>query len=440
MTVKVLKFGGSSLADGEHFHKVKEIINSEEFRRYIVASAPGKRFSDDEKVTDLLYKCFNNAKEHKDIEEIFAKVENRYTEIINDLNIDLSLKNEFKNIKTSIFHNVGCDYIISRGEYLNSLILAKYLGYDFIDAKDIIHFNENGTLNSKKTCKYVFDELKNHERAVIPGFYGSMPNGTIKTFSRGGSDITGSLVARGINADVYENWTDVSGMLMADPRIVNDPKTIEVITYKELRELSYMGATVLHEDAIFPVKEADIPINIRNTNVPQANGTMIIPKVNGIDSENIITGIAGKSGFSSINIEKDMMNAELGFGMKVLEVLNKYKVSFEHIPTGIDTMSIVVNSASVHNIKDTIISEINDVANPDSIIIEDNIAMIAIVGRNMVKYKKATARIFTVITDLEINIKFIDQGSSQLNIIIGVDENDFRPALSAIYHEFTKEE
>lgn len=440
MTLKVLKFGGSSLADGEHFRKVEEIIKSEDSRRYIVASAPGKRFPDDEKVTDLLYKCFDRAKANINIDEIFTKIENRYNEIIEDLKIDLSLQDEFENIKGSISHNVGLDYIISRGEYLNSLILAKYLGYDFVDAKDIIFFNEDGTLNSEYTSKCVFNKLENHQRAVIPGFYGTMPNGTIKTFSRGGSDITGSLVARGVNAHIYENWTDVSGMLMADPRIVDNPKTIEVITYKELRELSYMGATVLHEDAIFPVKEANIPINIRNTNVPDAKGTMIIPKVNGIDSENIITGIAGKSGFSSINIEKDMMNAELGFGMKVLEVLNRHEVSFEHIPTGIDTMSILVNSASISDNKDAIIANINEAANPDSLIIEDNIAMIAIVGRNMAKYNKATVRIFSAITNLGINIKFIDQGSSQLNIIIGVDEMDYVPALRAIYEEFTNEE
>lgn len=436
MTLKVLKFGGSSLADAEHFRKAAEIINSEESRRYIVASAPGKRHSDDEKVTDLLYKCFELASENKSIDEVFSKIESRYNNIVEDLDIDFSLDDEFEKIRTAISHHVGLDYIVSRGEYLNSMILAKYIGYEFIDAKEGIFFLEDGTLDVNTTDLRLSEILKDQEKAVIPGFYGSMPNGTIRTFSRGGSDITGSIVARAVNAHIYENWTDVSGMLMADPRHVDNPKTIDIITYKELRELSYMGATVLHEDAIFPVKKANIPINIRNTNAPEVEGTTIVPAINGDKSENVITGIAGKLGFSVINIEKDMMNAELGFGMKVLNVLNKYRISFEHIPTGIDTMSVVVSTSSLSGNKDIILTELYDTVNPDAITVEDGLGMIAVVGRGMAKARNAAVRIFSAVTDIGINIKLIDQGSSQLNIIIGVSEDDYIPALKAIYAEF----
>ena len=436
MAIKVVKFGGSSLADAKQFEKVASIIKSDPARRYVVASAPGKRSSDDIKVTDMLYDCYKLVAKKQSIDEAFAKIEDRYNQIINDLGLDFSLDEEFSRIKMSIVHHAGRDYVASRGEYLNSMILAKYLGYDFIDAETGIFFDESGKFDSKNTYETLCQIKKEHDHAVIPGFYGVMPNGTIKTFSRGGSDITGSIVARATSADIYENWTDVSGMLMADPRCVSNPKVIETITYKELRELSYMGATVMHEDAIFPVREACIPINIRNTNSPMDNGTMIVPSTNEI--KRVITGIAGKVGFSTISIEKDMMGSELGFGRKILEILEKHGVSFEHVPSGVETMSVIVSTESIDKIRDEITSAIFKAVNADSVVIEDGLALIAVVGRGMVKAKGTAARVFSSIYNAGINIKMIDQGSSELNLIIGVDECDDQATLNAIYNEFDR--
>ncbi len=436
--VKVLKFGGSSLADAEQFRKVAAIIKAQPERRYVVASAPGKRFSDDIKVTDMLYDCYKLVKQDKDIEEAFKKIEERYNGIIKDLGINFWLQPEFDKIKNAIVHHAGRDYIASRGEYLNSMILAEFIGYDFIDAEDGIFFAENGTLDTQKTNEELSAILEKHERAVIPGFYGSMPNGTIKTFSRGGSDITGSIVARAIKADIYENWTDGSGMLMADPRCVENPKVIDTITYSELRELSYMGATVMHEDAIFPVREMGIPINIRNTNSPEDSGTMIVPSVSSNKVDTVITGVAGKKGFSVIAIEKDMMNSEVGFGRRVLEVLENHDLCFEHLPSGIDTMSVIVNDEDFLDKKDAIISEIQRKTKADSISVNGGIALIAVVGRGMAGSHGTAGRIFTAIAKAGVNIRMIDQGSSELNIIIGVDESDYIKALNAIYHEFVK--
>lgn len=436
--VKVLKFGGSSLADAEQFKKVAAIIKSEPERRYVVASAPGKRYSDDIKVTDMLYDCYKLVKANQPIDEAFKLIEERYNGIIKDLGMNLWLQPEFDTIKSAIVHHAGRDYIASRGEYLNSIVLANYLGYDFIDAERGIFFKENGTLDEEKTNEELTAILANHEHAVIPGFYGVMPNGTIKTFSRGGSDITGSIVARAIKADIYENWTDVSGMLMADPRCVENPKVIETITYAELRELSYMGATVMHEDAIFPVREMGIPINIRNTNSPEDNGTMIVPSVDSNKVDTIITGVAGKKGFSVIAIEKDMMNSEVGFGRTVLEVLENHNLCFEHLPSGIDTMSVIVNDAEFLKQKDTIISEIQRRTKADSVTVNGGIALIAVVGRGMAGSKGTAGRLFKAIADGDINIRMIDQGSSELNIIVGIDEEDYVKALNAIYREFVK--
>ena len=438
MQLKVLKFGGSSLADANQFRKVAEIVHADPARRYVVPSAPGKRFKEDDKVTDLLYTCFDLALAEKDISETFEKIEERYRSIISDLGLDYSLDKEFETIRTAILHCAGRDYVASRGEYLNGLILANYLGYDFIDPQRYIFFRDNGSFDSEKTNIILSAILKQHERAVIPGFYGSMPNGTIKTFSRGGSDITGSIVARAANADVYENWTDVSGFLMADPRLVDNPKIIETITYKELRELSYMGATVLHEEAIFPVRYAGIPINIRNTNKPEEKGTMIVSSASDVMSDYVITGIAGKCGFSVVSIEKDMMNSEIGFGRRVLEAIEKCDICFEHLPSGIDTMSVVINSNDIVGKRDFLLTEICRLTEPDMIEIEDHLALIAVVGRSMVKAKGTAARIFSALSAAGVNIKMIDQGSSELNIIIGVDENDYVTALRAIYDEFVK--
>ena len=440
MEMKVVKFGGSSLADANQFRRVAAIIKADPARRYVVASAPGKRCKEDVKVTDMLYNCYELVRQGKDISEAYAKIRDRYNSIIADLGLDFDISGELDYIRNAIEHYSGQDFAASRGEYLNSLILAKYLQFDFIDAESVIYFRENGTFDEEKTNNCLREELKKHQYAVIPGFYGVMPNGTIKTFSRGGSDITGSIVARAAEAELYENWTDVSGCLMADPRIIDNPLPIKTITYRELRELSYMGASVLHEDAIFPVRYAGIPINIRNTNEPEAPGTMIVSATSEYDSEHIITGIAGKRGFSVIHIEKDMMNSEIGFGRRVLDVLEDNDISFEHLPSGVDTMSVILSSAAIKDEfkRERILSSINKRVRPDSIVIEDGLALLAIVGRGMVKSKGIAARIFAAISAAKINIRMIDQGSSELNIIIGVEEHDLEKALGAIYNEFVK--
>ncbi len=438
MGIKVVKFGGSSLADANQFRRVANIVKADPNRRYVVASAPGKRFSDDVKVTDMLYRCYEMAHNRQDITEYFEQIKERYNSIIRDLGIDFDISGELDYIRNGIQHYTGRDFAASRGEYLNSLILAKYLGFAFIDAESVICFKENGTYDEEKTNELMRAELKKHPYAVIPGFYGVMPNGTIKTFSRGGSDITGSIVARAAEAELYENWTDVSGFLMTDPRIVKDPRPIRTVTYRELRELSYMGATVLHEEAIFPVRNAGIPINIRNTNEPDAPGTMIVSTANDYDADTVITGIAGKKGLSVITIEKDMMNAEVGFGRKVLDVLEDYDISFEHLPSGVDTMSVVVHTSDLDEHREKVIASLNKRVRPDSVVCEDGLALLAVVGRGMVKAKGTAARVFYAISNADINIRMIDQGSSELNIIVGVEERDLEKALNAIYHEFVK--
>ena len=437
MSLKVLKFGGSSLADAEHFRIVANIVKADPDRRYVVASAPGKRNGSDIKVTDLLYTCYDLVANEQDFSEVFEQIKQRYVDIINDLGIDLDLTDIFAKIHMSLLHSTGRDYIASRGEYLNAMILAKYLGYHFIDAKKIIFFKEDGTFDSEKTNSVTREYINKYDRAVVPGFYGSMPNGTIKTFSRGGSDITGSIVARAAEATIYENWTDVSGFLMADPRCISNPKVIDVITYKELRELSYMGATVLHEDAIFPVRYSKIPINIRNTNKPEDKGTFIVPQTDVI-SEDVITGIAGKPGFSTITIEKDMMNSELGIGRKVLQALEHNGICFEHFPSGIDTMTVVVSTKELQPKRADVLADICKAVNPENIFVEENLALIAIVGRGMIKAKGTAARVFTALADAGVNVRMIDQGSCELNIIVGVDSNDYLTAIKAIYKEFVK--
>ena len=436
MGLKVVKFGGSSLADAEQFRKVAAIVKADPDRHFVVASAPGKRFSADTKVTDMLYHCFEMVQNHEDITDYYQQICERYNAIIRDLGLKFDISGELEYIRNAIQHHSGRDFAASRGEYLNSLILAKYMGFDFIDAESVVFFRENGSYDDEKTHLELSAELKKHKYAVIPGFYGVMPNGTIKTFSRGGSDITGSIVARAAEAEIYENWTDVSGCLMAAPRIVEDPKPIKTITYRELRELSYMGASVLHEDAIFPVRYAGIPINIRNTNEPEAPGTMIVSETDEYDTKTVITGVAGKKGFSVITIEKDMMNAEIGFGRKVLDVLEDNDMPFEHLPSGVDTMSVVVNTAFLDAHRERVIASINKRVHPDSLVIEDGLALLAVVGRAMVKAKGTAARVFDAISSANVNIRMIDQGSSELNIIVGVEEQDLERALNAIYHEF----
>ncbi len=433
--IKVVKFGGSSLASAAQFEKVGAIIRSDENRKYVVPSAPGKRFSEDTKVTDMLYACYTAAQEDKVYSDILARIKERYQEILDGLKLDLSLENEFETIRENFAAKAGMDYAASRGEYLNSIIMANYLGYTFIDAAEVVCFDENGNFDSEKTDRVLSARLAEEERAVIPGFYGAMPDGRVKTFSRGGSDITGSIVARASRADVYENWTDVSGFLIADPRIIHNPETIETITYRELRELSYMGAGVLHEDAIFPVRKAGIPINIRNTNKPENKGTWIVestcqkPKY-------VITGVAGKKGFCSINIEKDMMNSEIGFGRKVLEVFEKNGISFEHVPSGIDTLTVFVHQSEFMEKEQKVLAGIHKLAEPDTIEMESDLALIAVVGRGMKATRGTAGRIFSALAHVNVNVKMIDQGSSELNIIIGVKNEDFETAIKAIYNIF----
>ena len=437
MGLKVLKFGGSSLADAEHFRQVAEIIKSDPDRKYVVASAPGKRNGKDMKVTDMLYRCYELAADEKDITEEFEAIKERYIQIIHDLELDLDLSEVFEKIRHSFLHNSGRDYIASRGEYLTAMILAKYLDFHFIDAKKCIFFNDDGNFNAEKTNDVLKEYLAKYDYAVIPGFYGSMPNGTIKTFSRGGSDITGSIVARAASASIYENWTDVSGFLMADPKCIENPAVINTITYKELRELSYMGATVLHEESIFPVRYSKIPINIRNTNKPEDKGTFIVPETDEAP-DYVITGVAGKVGFSTITIEKDMMNSELGFGRRVLQAIEDNGVSYEHFPSGIDTMSVVLSTKELRKKRADIMASICKAVNPENIFIEENLALIAIVGRGMVKAKGTAARVFSALANNGVNVRMIDQGSSELNIIVGIEEHDYTTALNAIYYEFVK--
>ena len=437
---KVVKFGGSSLASAEQFIKSANIINAEEARRYVVPSAPGKRFEGDTKVTDLLISCHAKSVSGGDWESDFTEIKSRYNDIIKGLGIATDLSGEFLTIEENLKNGTSLDYVASRGEYLNGIVLADYLGYEFIDAAEVIFFDYNGKFDATKTNIVMSERLAGRKNVVIPGFYGSNPDMSIKTFSRGGSDITGAIVARAVMADIYENWTDVSGFLMCDPRIVENPRPIKIITYRELRELSYMGASVLHEDSIFPVKLASIPINIRNTNRPEDAGTLIVTSTDNHKSDELITGIAGKKGFSVIRIEKDMMNQESGFGMRVLKVFADLDINFEHLPSGIDTMCVVVNSADVKGREYDIASSIQKAVNPDHIHIDNNMGLVAVVGRNMAGQPGTAARIFSALAKKNINIRMIDQGSSELNIIIGVDESVFTRAIKAIYKEFYTEQ
>lgn len=437
---KVVKFGGSSLASADQFKKVGYIIRQDDARRYVVPSAPGKRHSGDTKVTDMLYSCYLLAlREEEDQEEEFdtllQAIKERYDEIINGLGLHLDLGPEFHTIRENFTRKIGRDYAASRGEYLNGLVMAEYLGYEFIDAAEVVFFKESGTFDAKKTNRVLSERLSSCERAVIPGFYGSLPNGKIKTFSRGGSDVTGSIVAKAVHADLYENWTDVSGFLVADPHIVKNPKAIDVITYRELRELSYMGATVLHEDAIFPVRGEGIPINIRNTNAPEDKGTLIV-EATCRNPRFTITGIAGKRDFASITVEKAMMNGQVGFCHKVLGVFADNGISIEHMPSGIDTMTIFVHQDEFEEKEQKVIAGIHRAVEPDLVELESDLALIAVVGRGMKATRGTSGRIFSALAHANVNVKMIDQGSSELNIIIGVRNHDFQAAIRAIYDIF----
>ena len=435
----VVKFGGSSLASAKQFKKVADIIRADKGRKYVVPSAPGKRNDKDEKVTDLLYQCYDAASQGKSYKKILEKIRERYEEIIDGLHLNVNLDHEFQTIEENFVAGIGRDYAASRGEYLNGILMAAYLGIPFIDAAEVVFFDEYGNFLAEETNRELEERLAHTERAVIPGFYGSKKDGQICTFSRGGSDITGSIVARAIHADLYENWTDVSGFLVADPRIVDDPEVIETITYKELRELSYMGASVLHEDAIFPVRKEGIPIHIRNTNRPEDRGTLIVENTCR-KPRHLITGIAGKKGFCSMYIEKAMMNSEVGFGRKVLGVLEEQGISFEHMPSGIDTMTVFIHQTEFMAHEQQVIAGIHRAVAPDLIDLESDLALVAVVGRGMRGSRGTAARVFAALAHARINIKMIDQGSSESNIIVGIRNEDFEDAIRAIYDVFVTTE
>jgi aspartate kinase len=438
MGIKVAKFGGTSLADAGQISKVKAIVEADPARRYIVPSAPGKRTSDDKKITDLLYLCHANATQGMPFEDVLRIVADRYLGIVKDLGLKLDLQPYLDEVRRSIAAGASADYAASRGEYLNGLIVANLLDYEFIDAAEVIFFDQKGIFDAARTQTVISKRLAGHERAVVPGFYGSLPGGEIKTFSRGGSDISGAIVARGAAADVYENWTDVSGLLMADPRIVGDARTIDVVTYSELRELAYMGATVLHDEAVFPVRQVGIPVNIRNTNRPEDPGTLIVKDASPVTHKGMITGIAGKKDFTVVAIEKALMNQELGFARRLLSVLEVNGVSFEHMPSGIDTLSVVIADRELNSKVDKIVSEIHTECQPDSINVYRGMALIATVGRGMAYTPGIAARLFEALGGAQINIRMIDQGSSEINIIIGVGNDDFEKAVTAIYKAFVK--
>ena len=437
--IKVAKFGGSSLADAEQFKKVKSIIDKDSNRRYVVVSAAGKRNKEDNKITDLLYLCYAHIKYSVSYDAMFSLIENRYLEIRDELGLKCDLEKEFKVIRGRMKKGMNKEYLVSRGEYLSAKLMAEYLGYDFIDAENLIFFDYTGKLDMDKTRKAFEAAVEEHPNGVIPGFYGALPNGEIKLFSRGGSDITGAVAADCIGASVYENWTDVSGILMADPNVVKNPKPIEIITYSELRELSYMGANVLHTDAVAPVKRANIPINIRNTNFPENPGTLIVNEENEMlknAKDQFITGIAGKKDFSVISIYKDHMSGEIGAIRRVLEIFEKYGVSIEHIPTGIDTFSLVVSTENIKKYLYEIVAEIKRVYEPSDIKVEDNISLIATVGRNMVDRPGMSGKLFAALGDNGINIRMISQGSDEINIIVGVENENFAKTINVIYDNF----
>ena len=436
MGVKVAKFGGSSVADALQIEKIRKIIEDDGEIKYVVVSAPGKRFSEDSKITDLLYLCKTHIEHKIPYQQIFQVVRDRFMAVRVNLDVDVNLDREFDEIKKNLEDGASADYIASRGEYLNAMIIAAYLGYDFVDAAKMIKFDEKGRFMEELTNKEIKKELANHEKAVIPGFYGSKVDGSVRTFSRGGSDITGSLVARAVEADVYENWTDVSGFLMADPRIVDNPKPISTVSYKELRELSYMGASVLHEDAIYPARVANIPINIRNTNRPQDPGTIITSEPGQLEEGQIIAGIAGSKDFTVIAMYKNLMSSERGFIRKMTGILEDYDVPIEHIPSGVDTLSVVLDNDGIDGRLDEIVEEFERQLKPDTIEVFEDMALIATVGHGMSYRPGVAAKLFVALAQENVNIRMIDQGSSEMNIIVGVENKDFETAIKAIYRAF----
>lgn len=438
--LKVCKFGGTSMANAETLKKVKEIVFADESRRFVVVSAPGKRNKDDVKVTDALYRCYDELVSEGNCKEAFAVIRKRFTDIATELGLSLDIKSVLDKTEKEIEERKSAEFTASRGEYLAAIVTAEYLGFEFADAADMVRFDSEGKLNEEYTDDKVKSRLKNVKNAVIPGFYGKNSDGEIKTFSRGGSDITGSVIARGVKADLYENWTDVSGFLVCDPRIVPECKPIRQVTYKELRELSYMGASVLHAEAIFPVMRGKIPINIRNTFKPQEEGTMIVPNERySAENGSVITGIAGRKHFTVLSIEKSMMNSEVGFIRKVLSVIEHHGLCVEHVPSGIDTLSVILASEQLKDgVLSDIVNEVRENVSPDYIHVIENISLIATVGHGMTRRSGTAAKIFRALADAGINVRMIDQGSSELNIIIGVADTDYEKCIRAIYYAFAE--
>lgn len=436
MELKVCKFGGTSMATADSILKVKQIIESDKSRRFVIVSAPGKRYSGDEKITDLLYACYQEKQVSGECSVYFNKIRERFISLVNDLGLDFDIVPYLDEVEQKIIESSSPDYAASRGEFLSAVLMSKVLKMEFVDSADIIKFTAKGVFDSEFTNDLVSKRLSFFNGAVIPGFYGTLPDNTIKTFTRGGSDFTGAIVARAVEADIYENWTDVDGFMTTDPRIVNDPELIDYLSYDELRELSYMGAGVLHPESTFPLQATGIPINIKNTFNPEVPGTMIIKDTTALSAPRLITGIAGRKGFTTIFIKKSMMNNEIGFCRKVLSVLEYYGINMEHMPTGIDTMSLIIADSEISTNLEEILERIRGKVNPDIMYVYKNISLIAIVGHGMNNQLGTAAKVFTALSNAGINVKMIDQGSSELNIIVGVNSDDMNRAISAIYHAF----
>lgn len=438
--LKVVKFGGSSLASAEQFARVKAIVEADPDRKAVIVSAPGKRFKEDNKVTDLLYICHAHIKYNASFEDVFEDIAERYREIARGCGLKQDLEAEFASVKASMNKSSSVDAIVSRGEYLNAKLMAEYLGYTFIDSKDWLCFNYDGKVDFEKSYAALSGLFLKAKKVVLPGFYGAMPDGEIKTFSRGGSDVTGAIAAAALNADAYENWTDVSGILMADPRIVENPRPIEQVTFGELRELSYMGADVLHEETVFPVRQKNIPLYIKNTNDPSARGTLILEDFeteSEEDKKRFVTGITGRKHYSILTVTKARMNSEPGFIRRTLKIVEKYGVTVEHITSSIDSFSLVASTAQVEACLHDMIEDLQSTLSPDRVKVDHGISLVAVVGRRMAWNVGVSGRLFATLGENDINIRMIEQGADEINIIIGVQDKDFKKTIRVLYNSFT---
>ena len=437
--IKTAKFGGSSLSDAGQFQKVAAIVRGDPARRFVVVSAPGKRFSGDDKITDLLYRCAALAGRREDFSAPFGQIRDRYLSIERDLGLEQAHMGPALDEIEAALHTgrASRDFVASRGEYLCARLMGAYLGAPMVDAAQLIRFKEDGTLDMERTACYCAP-LKDLPLAVIPGFYGTMPDGSIRTFSRGGSDITGAIIARAVGASEYENWTDVDGFMMADPRIVPEARVMHAVSYTELRELSYMGASVLHEESIFPVREARIPIHVRNTNHPEAGGTWIVNEGTLMKEHRhgLVAGISGRKGFTMITLTKENLHKQVGFGYGLLKILDRHDISFESMPCGIDNLTVVLNDADIKGKMDQLYHEIRTELKPDTVEIASSIALIATVGRGMARTAGVAARLFTALQEAGISSRIIDQSPKEMNLIVGVDQRDFEGAVRAIYRAF----